>query len=86
MTTEENGADLVTSTGAIFLWFQKPWYRMIANMEAYETGKTISKVAREKTDLSEEELDRQPDVRKQSLLLRSLYRSPLPNNYQIAGH
>jgi fumarate hydratase class II len=32
--------------------------------EAYKTGKTIREVAREKTDLSEEELDRLLDARK----------------------
>ncbi len=37
---------------------------MIANMETYKTGKTIREVDREKTDLSEEELDRLLDARK----------------------
>jgi fumarate hydratase class II len=32
--------------------------------EAYKTGRTIREVAREKTDLSEEELDRLLDARK----------------------
>jgi fumarate hydratase class II len=32
--------------------------------EAYKTGKTIREVARERTDLSEEELDRLLDARK----------------------
>ena len=31
---------------------------MIANMKAYKTGKTIREVVREKTNLSEVELDR----------------------------
>ena len=37
---------------------------MIANIEAYRIGKTIREVAREETDLSEEELDRLLDARK----------------------
>ncbi len=36
---------------------------MIANMEAYKTGQTIREVSREKTDLSEEELDKLLDAR-----------------------
>ncbi len=37
---------------------------MITDMEAYKEGKTIREVAREETDLSEEELDRLLDARK----------------------
>jgi fumarate hydratase, class II len=37
---------------------------MIANVKTYEEGKTIREVAREETDLSEEELDRLQDARK----------------------
>jgi hypothetical protein len=37
---------------------------MIANMEAHKTGKTIREVAREKTDLSEVQLDELLDARK----------------------
>lgn len=40
------------------------WCRMIANMEAYKTGKTIREVAHEKTDLSEKELDNPLDATK----------------------
>lgn len=37
---------------------------MIANMEAYKSGKTIREVACRKTNLSDEELDKLLDARK----------------------